>query len=618
MSVLVSILLKVTVTATLALVAARLARRSRASVRHVLLVAAFAMLAVLPIASLVAPSVNVVVPDAVQGAIESFDAVPLNPRPAAAPAAVQIAVASSDPRSWWPSLGAMLIGGWVAGAAIFLVPIFMGLREVRFLRRTARPWTEGQSLVDALARGLRSRRPVDAVLHDAVPGPMTCGWRRPAIVLPMDARTWPAEDLQRAIVHELEHVRRGDWMSQCLSRVIVAMYWFHPIVWAVWRQLALEAERACDDAVVGRSEATAYADQLVVLAQRLAAAPNQPQLAMANRRDLATRVRAVLDRSQRRGRAGTWWVVAASAASALIVTMMSPLRIVASVQIESPQIASPQTADAAQKFEVVSIKPCTTGEVLPPAGGGGRSGGYGGGRFETSPDTLTINCMTVEGMVFLGYAAAGKPLANNVRSADVLPVKGGPEWAHSERWSIEAKAAAPTERRTMLRSMLPALLEDRFRLQQHRETEERPMYAMVVAKDGLKITPMKPGDCLEVRPDASIAAKGMPEPGTFWCGALVQLGSNARRIVSMGGTTLARFADAISGYTGRYVLDKTGVSDVFNITITFAPVDAPPIDAGPGVESIFTVLEKQLGLKLEPTRGPAEYHRARPRRAAQT
>ena len=105
------------------------------------------------------------------------------------------------------------------------------------------------------------------LLHEALPGPMTCGVLHPAIVLPPDAQIWDQEDLNRAIVHELEHVRRGDWVSHCLARAVCAVYWFHPLVWIAWRQLALEAERSCDDAVLGRSEATAYADQLVGLAQ---------------------------------------------------------------------------------------------------------------------------------------------------------------------------------------------------------------------------------------------------------------------------------------------------------------------------------------------------------------
>ena len=187
-----------------------------------------------------------------------------------------------------------------------------------------------------------------------LPGPMTCGVFAPCHRAARDAENWSQEDLNRAIVHELEHVRRGDWVSQCLARVVCAVYWFHPLVWIAWRQLALEAERSCDDAVLRRSEATAYADQLVGLAQARCRRPQRsPLLAMANRADLAARVGAVLDSRQRRGRAGMLPVALACGAAAALVIVMSPLMLV----------ASPQAAAATPpKFEVASIRPS------PPAG----------------------------------------------------------------------------------------------------------------------------------------------------------------------------------------------------------------------------------------------------------
>ena len=93
-------------------------------------------------------------------------------------------------------------------------------------------------------------------------------------------------------------------MSHGLARAVCIVYWFHPLVWIAWRRLALEAERACDDAVLGHSEATAYADQLVGLAERLSRKARIALPAMANRADLTARVRAVLDGEHRRGRAG--------------------------------------------------------------------------------------------------------------------------------------------------------------------------------------------------------------------------------------------------------------------------------------------------------------------------
>jgi TonB family protein len=322
---------KATVIAGLGLAAARLAGRSRAAVRHALLAAAFGVLLVMPVVSLVAPPVRVAVRGAAPGR---------SPQPARAsviaalPQAAQAHAGSEVPLLAGVSPAAVLFAGWVAGTALFLLPVFIGLWQVRRLRRSAQPWRQGGPVVETLALDAGIRRRVAVLLHEALPGPMTCGIVRPAIVLPADARTWDAEDLNRAIVHELEHVRRGDWATQCLARAVCAVYWFHPLVWLASRRLALEAERSCDDAVLGRSEPTAYADQLVALAHRLslAAAAKPALLAMASHADLAARIGAVLDSRQPRGRAGTLPVALACGGAFLLALTISPLTMVAAAQ----------------------------------------------------------------------------------------------------------------------------------------------------------------------------------------------------------------------------------------------------------------------------------------------
>lgn len=330
-----SIVAKATVAAALGLLAAGLARRNRAAVRHALLAATFGVLLALPAASLVAPPVRIAVADAAPKRIA-----PAFPRAAGAiPAASARAGnggAPAVPRSSPLSLTDLLLAGWIAGTALFLLPVLLGLWQVRRLRRSAFPWPHGQSALENLARDAGIPRHVEVLLDKTLPGPMTCGVLYPAIVLPAEAQDWAAEDLHRALVHELEHVRRGDWLSQSLARAVCAFYWFHPLVWIAWRRLALEAERSADDAVLGFSEATAYADQLVGLARRLASAAKTPLPAMANCADLATRVGAVLDVRQQRGRAGTRTVALACAAAAMLVLTISPLQTVAAPQSAGP------------------------------------------------------------------------------------------------------------------------------------------------------------------------------------------------------------------------------------------------------------------------------------------
>jgi TonB family protein len=369
-SLVASIVVKATAFIALGLTGASLARRSRASVRHALLAAAFGMLLVLPVASFVVPAVRIELPAAAkQRAVRAVPEIAI-----AIPTTGYASVAAPAPRSG-PSITALLLTAWIAGMVLFLSPVLLGLWQVRSLRRSALPWAHGQAAANRLALDVGIHRRVTVLLHEDLPGPMTCGALHPAIVLPLEAEGWDAEALNRAIVHELEHVRRGDWVSQCLARAVCAIYWFHPLVWMAWRRLTLEAERSCDDAVLGRSDAAAYADQLVGLAQRLSSARRSPLLAMVSRSDLAARVGAVLDSRQRRGRAGTLPVALACAAAAALVLTLSPFRMVAAppsetvvadaAPVAAPAPAEPAPPNAAPAAAAVPA-PKPSSEAAPP------------------------------------------------------------------------------------------------------------------------------------------------------------------------------------------------------------------------------------------------------------
>jgi beta-lactamase regulating signal transducer with metallopeptidase domain len=331
-----SIVAKVTVIMALTLVCIRLARKSRAAVRHVLLAAGFAVSLAVPIASVVVQSVPRVEVPIVAGRTAEAPALPSLPTFASPAKPVNIASGdrTATPSSRIPA-SVLLLAGWATGTLLFLLRVLVGLWQVHTLRRLGRPWRHRQSMVRRLVADADIRRHVEVLLHDTVSGPISCGVVRPAIMLPIDVQTWHEDDLSRALIHELEHVRRGDWASQCLASAVCACYWFHPLVWMAWRELTLEAERACDDAVLRCAEATAYAEQLIALAERISTAPIRPALTMANRTDLSARVVAVLDNRQQRGRAGKLCLALVCVVSALLVMAISPLRIVTASQIRA-------------------------------------------------------------------------------------------------------------------------------------------------------------------------------------------------------------------------------------------------------------------------------------------
>ena len=465
-----------------------------------------------------------------------------------------------------------------------------GLWQIRSLRRSGLPWLDGQSIAETLALDAGIHRRVEVLLHEALPGPITCGVLGPAIVLPRDAENWAREDLSRAIVHELEHVRRGDSATRCLARAACALYWFHPLAWIAWRKLVLEAERSCDDAVLRRSEATAYADQLVGLAKRLPTAQRSPLLAMASRSDLSARVGAVLDSRQRRGRAGDVSVALACAAAVVLVIAMSPLMLV----------AAPQAAPT-QKWEAVSIRPCESRDSADRKEGGG-----------PTPGRLNLNCFTVVMLIEQAYEFFGN--SRMIIASHFPPIEGGPPWIKSDRYRINAKAEGTPRYEVINGPMLQKILEDRFNLKIHRETREIPVYALTVAKGGPKLQPSKDGNCIPI--DLTTPAPAQPSRGLPQVCGLSSIGmpKGSNLAEDFHRVSITEFSQQLN--LDRPIIDKTGITGLFDIHLEFAlddttravlPSNRPgtvyPEDPTGGT-SIFTAVQEQLGLKLESTKGP--------------
>jgi uncharacterized protein (TIGR03435 family) len=190
----------------------------------------------------------------------------------------------------------------------------------------------------------------------------------------------------------------------------------------------------------------------------------------------------------------------------------------------------------------------------------------------------------------------------------------------TDKFTIEATAEGTPDRTVMMGPMLRALLEDRFQLKLHRELEDGPLYALTVAKGGLKMQPIGEDGCTSftvaqnLSRDEVLALDRGSKP---ICGNFTSLGDGANRNWYLGGESLTTFANqTLSGVLDRYVIDKTGVPGLFNIQLEFGldesirvgvfggrGVNPPPPDIPRG-PSIFTALEEQLGLKLENTRGP--------------
>ena len=254
-----------------------------------------------------------------------------------------------------------------------------------------------------------------------------------------------------------------------------------------------------------------------------------------------------------------------------------------------------QTPERLPSFEVASVKRNTSGDSRAPM----RT--QPGGRF------VATNVL----LKFLIADAFGMADPQSLINSRIL---GGPDWIDSERYDINAKAntefkPSPDGPARELLLMIRSLIEERFKLKAHRETRELPVYELVVARADRRLGPemRKPAaDC-----DAAIAA-GIPPPRQHGepppCGLM---GGPARTIA--GGATMRQLAANLSVRLERLVFDKTGLAGRFAFNLAWTPDRMPTADPAPGIPpidpngpSLFTALQEQLGLKLEPAKGQVD------------
>jgi uncharacterized protein (TIGR03435 family) len=178
-------------------------------------------------------------------------------------------------------------------------------------------------------------------------------------------------------------------------------------------------------------------------------------------------------------------------------------------------------------------------------------------------------------------------------------VVGAPDWATVERYDIDARGKdAPTRDET--RTMLQALLRERFNLTAHVETRDLPVYLLMpVRSDGI----LGPGlrkaayDCADPAERARISTANLP-PGRMVCGFNLNAG-----VLNGGSMALADLEPVLTSAAGRPVLDRTGIPGRFDIDLKWA-IGTP--DAGTDTVSIFTALQEQLGLRLEAATAPLQ------------
>jgi len=268
-------------------------------------------------------------------------------------------------------------------------------------------------------------------------------------------------------------------------------------------------------------------------------------------------------------------------------------------------------AGAQPSFEVASVKPSAPIDTSGPL----RSAPSGcrGGPGTNDPAIWTCSNMSLSRLILLVY---------NLKPYQLT----GPAWLDGDRFDIVAKVPAGASK-DELQLMEQNLLAGRFKMTLHREQKELPIYEMTVAKNGPKLKEVPPGPPVPrlpppsasvVRPGAKpvVDKDGLPVLPPGWTG-FTTMGNQTR--MGLGNASMERLAGSLTGFSGRPVVDATGLTGRYDIVLTWtaeqagapmtASADGGSSPAAPASEpgpTLVQAIQEQLGLRLESKKGPVD------------
>jgi bla regulator protein blaR1 len=458
---------------------------------------------------------------------------------------------------------------WTCGASAVAISWCIKWQRIRAVVRAAR--------LETFAPG------VPVLSSSSLVEPGVFGIFRQVLLLPegiVERLTQP--QLDAIFAHEMSHVRRRDNLTFAIHMVVETLFWFHPVVWWIGTRLVEERELACDEAVLqSGSEPDVYAEGILNVCKFYVESPLACVSGVSGS-DLKKRVvRIMTEKIGQNLTLGRRLLLSsagfAAVALPIAIGLAHTAQLLAQSHIEEAVANLP-------RYEVATIKPNKADD------------GMFGIRF--SPDGVSMTGVPLQFMLRVAFGVEEDRL------------QGMPGWAKSDHFNIDAKVDAsdapklenltPAQRNTML---LP-LLTDRFNLKYHHETKELPIYALVLANGGSKLK--------EAKPDDALAKSGKHR-------MMMKFGGGN---IEAQGSSIENLMQSLSPLVGRTIIDKTGLTGKYDFALKWTPDDGPaPMAGGPGGgpprsdassvpdaggPSIFTALQEQLGLKLEPQKGPVD------------
>jgi uncharacterized protein (TIGR03435 family) len=515
--------------------------------------------------------------------------------------------------SEWQRLLPLLVLVWVAGVTGFSIRLVGGWRFTSRLRaKTAPAPSEWQSRMETIAAQvgvslIGAGQPVRLMISAAVNVPTVIGWLRPVILFPVSALSGlPAEHIVALLAHELAHVRRLDYLANVAQSVAEAVFFYHPAVWWISRQIREERELCCDDiAVEITGDALMYAGALAKLEtsrrRRVETALAASGGSLLNRvRRLVEPAHPITDDLP--GAAAVvamalLWFLGAGVAVLQAADQPLPRQPVAlidevsdakpnpfarakdtllfdpflSAQLPVAREIASHAAPDGPNFLLADVRPSVS-----PAGS--MEGGFYG------HNRLDVQSAQMVDLIGLAYGIGRQNIF------------GGPDWMETDRFDVSALAPESSSAVAM-RQMLQTLLAKRFGLVVRNETRDRPAWVL-----GSGMTP-------HLTPFKAAVAAGSGDSG---CKPELRRsqpeGSSPAFSVTYSYTcrdvTMAAFADVLRKLVGNNpdrVVDQTGIDGGrdFNFQFTFRmasrAADIDPVR----VAALAEALEKQLGLKLD-------------------
>jgi len=444
---------------------------------------------------------------------------------------------------------------WLFGVSFLLI---RWLRCWRAIRKVAGRGTK-----------MSLRFPVPVLSSPSAIEPGVFGIFRPVLLLPEGiADHLTPEQLDAVLIHEYRHVLCLDNLSAAVHMCVEALFWFHPLVWWIGAKLTDERESDCDEAVLREgSEPRDYAQGIVNVCKTYVESPLSCAAGISGS-DLKMRIREIM----------MWQAPLPLTIHGRVMLSLAALALFSIPVAIGIARAQSLPVDPKYGYEVASIHRSAPGEI--------------GERFSPGPRG--------------GLRTTNTPVMLLLQFAFELPdyrFVDAPSWLSSERYDIvltpdtpdrapspdtPAKDALASYHRNQQR--LRALLRDRFGLVLRVETREMPVYALIQAKGGTKLSAV-PGD----------------GPAGF---------RNNAKAGHIAGTSapIKMLTDFLASDLRRPVNDETGLSGFYDFKLEWDPqtesAAASPETPGTAASgpSLFTALTEQLGLRLESKKGRAQVY----------